>query len=153
MSLIALAAAIPLAAAAPAAASPDGIELFVRNTLKVSDFDRAEADLNADGRLETFIYVRDPDRCGTGGCNLYILSPDARGHRVVANVTVTRPPIVLLPTSTNGWRDVGVTVAGGGTREPYMARLRYEGGRYPSNPTVSPARPLGRATGEVLIGG
>lgn len=135
-----------------AAGAPDAVDRFARNTLKASDYERAETDLNDDGRAEVFIYVRDSQSCGSGGCNLYVLSPEERGYRLVLRATLVQLPVMLLPTSTGGWRDIGVTVAGGGITEPYVARLRYEGGRYPSNPTVPPARPLGRATGEVLIG-
>jgi len=147
------AAALAALSAPPARAqAPDAIDRFVRQTLRVADFIRTEADLNADGLPETFIYVRDQAYCGSGGCNLYVLSPAGTGHRIVLRTTVTWPPITLLPTSTNGWRDIGVTVSGGGTRPSHMARLRFENGRYPSNPTTPPARPLGRPAGAVLIG-
>lgn len=136
-----------------AAGAPDAVGRFIRNTLKALDYERVEADLNADGRAEVFIYVRDTGSCGSGGCTLYVLSPEERGHRLVMRATLVNPPVMLLPTSTDGWGDIGVTVSGGGIAEPYVARLRYEGGRYPSNPTMPPARPLGRATGKVLIGG
>lgn len=142
-----------MAIIAAAAATPDAVDRFVRNTLHALDYERVEADLNADGRAEVFIYVRDAESCGSGGCNLYVLSPEERGYRLVLRATLVHLPVMLLPTSTEGWRDIGVTVAGGGIAEPYVARLRYEGGHYPSNPTVPPARRLGRVSGEVLIGG
>jgi hypothetical protein len=148
MPVIALAAM----AALGAAAAPDAVDLFVRNTLHASDYRRVDADLNGDGRSEALIYVRDRESCGSGGCNLYVLSPEGQGYRLVLRATLVRLPIMLLPTSTEGWRDIGVTVGGGGIRQPYVARLRYEGGHYPGNPTVPPARRLGRVSGEILIG-
>jgi hypothetical protein len=66
--------------------------------------------------------------------------------------SIVQLPIRLLPTSTRGWRDIGVTVAGGGINPGYMARLRFDGRRYPSNPSVPPAIPMRRTTGKVLIG-
>ena len=65
--------------------------------------------------------------------------------------TITQLPIMLLDTSSRGWRDVSVTVAGGGIPRAYSARLRFDGRQYPSNPTVPPAIPLKRMSGRVLI--
>jgi hypothetical protein len=119
--------------------------------MQISSYKRADADLNGDGRLEAFVYVTDQGSCGSGGCNLVVLSPQGNSYRVVLRSTATQLPIRLLPTSTRGWRDVGVTVAGGGIYRAYMARLRFDGHRYPSNPTVPPAVPLKRPSGKVLI--
>jgi len=131
----------------------DEVAAFVRRILNVSSYKRADADLNGDGRSETFIYVTDQSYCGTGGCTLLVLSPQKRSYRVVLRSTVTQLPIRLLPTSTHGWHDIGVKVAGGGIDPPYVARLRFDGRRYPSNPTIPPAVPLKQPSGKVLIRG
>lgn len=131
-------------------ADPDSA--FIRRTLATSTYKRADADLNGDGRKEVFIFLTGADYCGSGGCTLVIVSPHGNGYRTVMRATVTQLPIRLLPTSTNGWRDVGVMVEGGGITRPYEARLRFNGRRYPSNPTVPPAIPLRRPSGTVLIG-
>jgi hypothetical protein len=62
-------------------------------------------------------------------------------------MTTTQLPVEVLKTRHHGWRDISVLVAGGGIRPGYRARLAFDGTRYPSNPSVSPARPL--RTGEV----
>lgn len=144
---------ISVASPAPAnVAQSDAVAAFVRHSLHVARYSRADADLNGDGRNEAFVYVTDEGSCGSGGCNLFILSPQGGSYRVVLRSTATQLPISLLPTSTRGWRDVGVTVAGGGITRPYMARLRFDGHRYPSNPKVAPAVPLKRTSRRVLIG-
>ena len=153
MRALVVALTISVAFAAPAGSSPDAVTAFVQQTLHGSSYKRADADLNGDGRKEAFVYVTDQRYCGSGGCKLVILSPKGTGYRVVMRTTVTQLPIRLLPTSTHGWRDVGVTVHGGGITRPYTARLRFNGRRYPSNPTVAPAVPLSRPSGKVLIGG
>jgi len=130
----------------------DAVATFIHRTLHVTSYKRADADLNGDSRSEAFVYVTDPGYCGSGGCTLVVLSRQGRGFRVVLRSTVTQLPIRMLPTSTRGWRDVGVTVAGGGITRRYVARLRFNGSRYPSNPTVPPAVPLKRPSGRVLIG-
>jgi hypothetical protein len=140
-----------LMVSAHADAAVDRVGEFARHHLNVTSFERANADLNGDGRFETFVYATDPAHCGSGGCTLFVLSPKAGNYRVVMRATVTRPPIHMLGTTTRGWRDIGVTVAGGGNLRPYMARLRFNGSRYPSNPTVPPAVPLKRPSGKLLI--
>lgn len=131
----------------------DHVADFVKQRLHVTEYKRADADLNADGRSEAVVYVTDRTFCGSGGCLLLVLSAHGTTYRVVMRATVTKLPITILPTRTHGWRDLGVTVQGGGVIRPYMARLRFNGHRYPSNPTVPPAVPLRRPEGRVLIGG
>ena len=144
---------LPLATATQASApQADPIKTLVRQMLQTSSYKRADAELNGDGRQESFVYVTDPKLCASGGCLLLILSPHGSRYRVVMRTSVTRLPITVLPTATLGWRDVGVSVQGGGIIRPYMARLRFNGRRYPSNPTMPPAAPLHRTSGRVLIG-
>jgi hypothetical protein len=136
-------------AAAGAKGAPRDVDAFIRNVLHVAASRRAAADLNGDGRPEIFVYATSD--CGSGGCDLTILSPRARGYRVVMRSSVTQLPVRLLATSSHGWRDVGVTIGGGGIRQAYMARLRFDGRRYPENPTVPPAQPMKHPSGRVLI--
>jgi hypothetical protein len=153
MQAFAFALGLSAATAAHASGKPfDAVAAFVHQSLHVTTYKRADADLNGDNRPEVFVYVTDPSYCGSGGCTLMVLSPLRRGYQSVLRSTVTRIPIRLLSTSTRGWRDIGVTVAGGGIARPYLARLRFNGRRYPSNPTVPPAVPLRRPSGKVLIG-
>jgi hypothetical protein len=143
-----------ISTAATANASPkvhDAVAIFVQRTLSATTYKRADTDLNGDGISEAFVYLSDRGYCGSAGCTLVVLSRRGSTYRVVLRSPVTQLPIRLLPTSTKGWRDIGVTVAGGGIAEPYLARLRFDGGRYPSNPTVPPAIPLKHSTGKVLI--
>jgi len=150
MRVLAIVSAISVAITAPASGKPaDPATAFIQQTLEVSRYKRADADLNGDGRTEIFVYAT--DRCGSGGCDLFVLSPHGRSYRLVMNSSVTQLPIRLLPTSTRGWRDVGVTVWGGGITRAYMARLRFDGHGYPDNPTAPPAIPLKQPSGKVLI--
>jgi hypothetical protein len=136
-----------------AAVKEDAVASFVQQTLGTFSYKRAEADLNGDGRPEAFLYLTDRDYCGSGGCTLVVLSPKWSSYRVVLRSTVTQLPIRVLSTFTRGWRDIGVTVEGGGITRPYVARLRFNGSRYPGNPTVPPALPLKQLSGTILISG
>jgi hypothetical protein len=111
----------------------------------------AWADLNGDGRPEAFVYLISGAYCGSGGCNLLIFTPAGRSWRAVADMSVTNPPIRLLATASHGWRDIAVTVAGGGARA-HQVLIAFNGRAYPDNPTVPPARALRRPVpGRVLI--
>lgn len=131
-------------------ARPDRVAAFVLQRLGVSSYKRADIDLNGDRHNEILVYAT--DSCGSGGCDLTVLSPQGNGYRVVMKASgPAQLPIMLLSTSTRGRRDIGVTVVGGGIRRAYMARLRFDGHRYPDNVTVPPAIPPKRPSGRVLI--
>jgi len=159
MAALALRAAtatvLALLASAGPAQSPadDAVAEFLRNEFGLADYRRADVDLDGDDAAESLIYATGPRVCGSGGCNLYILARNGGRLRVVTNASVARLPVTLLPTRSNGWRDIGVTVAGGGIRHAYMARLRFDGRSYPGNPTAPPAEPLAAPSGEVVLAG
>lgn len=129
----------------------DRVDAFIRRTLQIKEYKRADIDLNRDGRPEALVYVTDRDYCGSGGCTFYVLTKQGRSYRTVMRSTVTQLPIRLLPTSSRGWRDIGVTVSGGGVARPYLARMRFNGTRYPANPSVQPPLPAGQNRGRVVI--
>ena len=109
-------------------------------------------DLNGDGRDEALAYVDGPERCGSGGCSLYVLTRSDGAWRLVTRTTVTWLPIRVLDNSEHGWRSLGVRVGGGGILGAPEIELAFDGAAYPSNPTVAPARPLpGGASGEPVI--
>ncbi|WP_374600234.1 hypothetical protein [Brevundimonas sp.] len=133
--------------AAPQAA-PAGLETALRG-LHADDgaltYAHASVDLNGDGSDEVLAYVMGPMVCGSGGCNLYVLAPEGEdggeGWRVVTRTSVTQTPVGVLTTSTNGWRDLAVSIGGGGAQAGWV-RLTYDGRTYPTNPTAPPATPL-----------
>ena len=132
----------------PSQATPAGLETALRG-LHADDgaltYAQASVDLNGDGTDEVLAYVMGPMVCGSGGCNLYVLAPEGEdggeGWRVVTRTSVTRTPVGVLTTSTNGWRDLAVSIGGGGAQAGWV-RLTYDGRTYPTNPTAPPATPL-----------
>jgi hypothetical protein len=103
-------------------------------------------DLRVDGQLEFIVYVVGSSWCGSGGCRLMVLEPKAASFAVLAATTITRPPIRVLSTKSNGWHDISVEVAGGGILADYQAKLSFNGRKYPDDPTVPPAQPLASGT-------
>ncbi|WP_159713550.1 hypothetical protein [Sphingomonas sp. AX6] len=99
----------------------------MRNELDLKRYQSASVDLNDDDIPEVIVLAKDRDYCGSGGCTLFILTPTADGCRVVTRMTVTRPPVRVLSTSSHGWRDLAVRVAGGGSLQPYDVALRFDG--------------------------
>ncbi|MBF0871812.1 hypothetical protein [Gluconobacter japonicus] len=137
---------------AASAADSAGVTAFIRDR-HLTRYSVALSDLNGDKQSEALIYAMattvgngQADLCGSGGCTLYVLSLTPTGYRLVTSISVTRPPIRVLSSTTHGWHDLGVSVAGGGITARYEARLRFDGHRYPSNPTVPPET---RATGKI----
>lgn len=158
---------LPLAAAAlPARAAPSEAAVKLERELhswvqgragkeegsREARYSHAVTDLNGDGVPEALVYLGGPYRCGSGGCSLYILRRGAGAWRLINSVTLTKLPIRQLATSNRGWSDIGVYVQGGGIIEGYEAVLRFDGRRYPGNPTVAPAyRGRNGAPGRILM--
>ncbi|WP_435417168.1 hypothetical protein WAB17_09760 [Parerythrobacter aurantius] len=110
----------------------------------------AFTDLDSDGADEAIVYLVTPYFCGTGGCNTIILTPAGPMWRKVAEISVSRPPVTVMDSTTNGWKDITVAISGGGTAAG-NALLRFDGTAYPGNPTVPPAEPVA-GTGTEVIG-
>ncbi len=115
-------------------------------------FSSAFVDLNDDGTKEVIVYIAGRPWCGSGGCMMLVLTPQGSSYRVVTRATITRPPIRVLTTKSNGWYDLGVSVLGGGVQPGYEARLPFDGKTYPTNPSMFPARHLvQKVAGEVVV--
>ena len=109
----------------------------------------AWSDLDADGEDEAIVYLAAPYFCGSGGCPTLVLTPAGPMWRKVGDISVSRTPVTVLDSSTNGWKDITVAVSGGGGASG-NALLKFDGEAYPSNPTVAPAE-MTETTGTVVI--
>lgn len=109
----------------------------------------AWSDLDGDGADEAIVYLVTPYFCGSGGCNTLVLTSAGPMWRKVAEISVSRTPVTVLESTTNGWKDITVAVSGGGGPSG-NALLKFDGEAYPSNPTVAPAE-LTDSTGTIVI--
>jgi hypothetical protein len=138
----------------------DSVKKFLRDYLKgprseddaTARYSAALSDLKDDGTREVIAYVSGRAWCGSGGCRMLILAPEGSSYKVVTETTITRPPIRVLATKSNGWHDIGLWVQGGGIQPGYEAELSFDGKSYPRNPSAPPARRLAeKAAGEIVI--
>lgn len=149
------------AAVAQAPSEKSDRERFVREFLQnyLHDADDqttryavAFVDLTDAGTQEVIVYLSGRTWCGSGGCTTLILSARESTYDLVTRITVSRLPIRVLRTKTNGWHDISIGVAGGGIARGYEAKLSFDGKTYPSNPSVAPAHKLtGGALGSVVL--
>jgi hypothetical protein len=144
----------------PGADQENALKGFLQNYLssqnlgqaKETHYQPAFVDLKDNGKLDAVVYLTGNGWCGSGGCTTLILSPKDASYDVVAKITVTRLPIRVLTTKSNGWHDIAVRVQGGGVIRAYDAELRFNGQTYPNNPTVPPAVPLHKEpVGKVVV--
>lgn len=119
---------------------------------RTTRYSSALVDLRDDGTQEVIVYITGQYWCGSGGCEMLILEPNGPSWRVITKTTITRAPIRVLVTKSNGWHDIAVLVGGGGILHAYEAMLSLNGRRYPSNPSVPPARRLiEKVPGRVVV--
>jgi hypothetical protein len=86
-------------------------------------------DLNGDGRDEVFVYLLGSIFCGTGGCNLLLFTPGEAGYSLVSEFPISRTPIIISTSSTEGWRDIVKPESGGGAPLSYV-RYVFDGTQY-----------------------
>ena len=146
--------------ATPSSTSEDSLRGFLQDYVRGNDSDvdkttryfHTFVDLNGDGKDEAIVYLTGREWCGSGGCFTLILTREGASWRFVSKITITRPPIRVLASSSHGWHSISVSVMGGGIQPGYEAELAFDGKSYPRNPSTPPARPLaGKVEGKVAI--
>jgi len=140
--------------------SEDSVKRFLQDYVKTAGFGDDETtryyasfvNLGDGGRQDVVVYLTGQSWCGSGGCTTLILAPKGSSYIVVTRITITRPPIRVLATRSNGWHDISVQVQGGGIQPGYEVQLSFDGKTYPRNPSTPPARRLTeKVPGEVLV--
>ena len=128
------------------AASPD----YTRELVEAGGGQNARylytlADLNGDGVEEVIVYLLGSFFCGTGGCNLLILSETEGGYRLVNDFPTSDLPLVAVRQRTNGWHDLVRRVSGGGVPTEYVLHV-FDGMTYVEKERLEPkAAPGGEA--------
>jgi hypothetical protein len=108
--------------------------------IKPEHYDIARTDLNGDGKEDVLALMNGRSSYrGSGGATVFILKGKADGFESLGSVKVVNEPIYARKTAHNGFRDLLVTVGGGGA-EPGLSALQFSGSAYPSSPGEAAAR-------------
>ena len=91
-------------------------------------------DLNNDSVPEYFVYAYGPMISGSGGSSALILNSN---YEEISRFTLVQTPIIINNHRTKNWRDIIMTVSGGGAI-PATAIMKFDGKTYPSNPSLQP---------------
>lgn len=117
----------------------DELEFLQPNDRK---FQFYKTDLNDDGDEEIFVRFMGSYFCGSGGCTFLLL--DKYGE-IITKFTVTRAPIFVEPTKTNGWSLVLVRDGG------VFKELAFKDGSYPGNPSLLEKAPYDAPSGHAQV--
>ena len=113
-------------------------------------------DLNGDDTREALVLMLGRYWGGTGGQTMFIFKGNPKGFNFVSKMTCVRGPmpgsVCVTETKSNGWRDIAVRVSGGGAQQKYAA-MKFDGRKYPLNPTVVPVMTDWPGNDFVLISG
>ena len=78
---------------------------------------------------------------------MLVLRADANGFTLVSASTITNPPIRVSAEKSHGWRTLIVFAKGRGD-----VLMRFNGTRYPLNPSVQPkATPAQESAAQVVM--
>ncbi|NJM35046.1 MAG: hypothetical protein HC850_10465 [Rhodomicrobium sp.] len=104
---------------------------------KLEQYDITGVDLNGDGRSEALVLFTGQDWCQRTGCSLVVFQEEQTGYRPVSHMISVRPPLLVGPESSFGWRDLMVRT-GGGPAPIRTVRLGFTGKGYPANALLQP---------------
>ena len=101
------------------------------------EFNFSLVDLNGDGIPDAIVLFKGQKNCGSGGCRLEIFRGTKQGFEFISGSTISREPIQILAEKRFGWHSFTVSVSGGGAK-PCDALMRFNGQKYPLNPSIAP---------------
>ena len=138
----------PLLSLAAQPDAPPGLDDAVAAYVKKKDptdkpvFRSMPIDLNADEVNDAVVLLTGPNWCGSGGCTLLIFRGTAASFKLVSTSTVTDTPIRVSDEQHKGWRTLVVYSRGIGD-----VVMRFDGKRYPANPSLQE-----KASSEMVAG-
>ena len=127
---------------------PPGLDDTVAAYVKKKDpaekpvFRSMPVDLNADNMDDAVVLLTGPNWCGSGGCTLLVFRGTPSSFKLVSKSTVTDTPIRVSDEQHEGWRTLVVHSRGIGD-----VAMRFDGKRYPANPSLQE-----KASPEVVAG-
>jgi hypothetical protein len=102
--------------------------------IKAEHYDIAHTDLNADGKEDALALMNGQSGYrGTGGATMFVLKGTDDGFESLGKIMVVKEPIYARKSTSNGYRDLLVTVHRPGA-EPGLAAPKFDGKSYPLSP-------------------
>lgn len=103
--------------------------------IKPDHYDIVRVDLNADGKEDVLALMNSKSSyCGSGGTTMFILKAKDDAFDSLGSVKVVNEPIYARKSVHHGFRDLLVTVRGGGAK-PGLSALAFDGNKYPVSPS------------------
>lgn len=104
-----------------------------------SVYQHRRIDLNGDGKRDALVILKNPYGywCGLYGCTMLIMKANSDNFDLINAVQTVREPVTVMNNTTNGWRNIVLHVSGRWTQTKDVL-LKYEGGKYPTNPSELP---------------
>jgi hypothetical protein len=132
--LLAAAATVVRAADTPPGALSSAVAAYAKagGESEVPNFRYALVDLDGDSRDDAVVLLTGPAWCGSGGCTMVVFRGVVNGFAPMGRSTVSSEPVRVSPETNGGWRALIVRTRGGD------AMMRFEGKRYPLNPSMQP---------------
>ncbi len=108
--------------------------------IKPDHYDIARTDLNADGKEDVLALMNGKSGyTGSGGTTMFILQGTGEGFESLGSIKVVNEPIYARKSVHHGFRDLLVTVRGGGAK-PGLATLEFDGKKFPASPGEATAK-------------
>jgi hypothetical protein len=104
---------------------------------------RKRFDLNGDGRAEVLVWVPTTELGGTSGYPLLVFSRNRNGYRLLWSFDQAWTPLIILNSSSHGWRDIVFQMGGGGDAMHYVV-FRHNGESYSRFESIKASRVRGR---------
>lgn len=92
-----------------------------------------QLDLNSDGADDAIVLLTGSNWCGSGGCTMLVFKGLKEDFKFISSTSVTLEPIRILKQTSRGWASLIVH-----SRSHGEALLRFNGKKYPGNPSTAP---------------
>lgn len=121
-----------------AAPSTESLALAALQTvdpdIKSDHYDIARGDINDDGEEDLFVLMNGKSGyAGSGGTTLFVLKGYGDRFDALGKTKVVSTPIYLRKSTHKGYRDILVTVGGGGAK-PGFSPITFDGSAYSDSP-------------------
>lgn len=114
--------------------------LETQNAPSYSRYEYQRIDLNHDGRRDALVLLNAPyyHWCrDDNGCTMVIFKAAGAQFTPVAKIAPVRQPVLIAPSTSNGWSDIIIHVSGR-PQKTKDVKLSFDGHSYPAFPDSLP---------------